>query len=459
MTARARSVAYAALLDVELKEKYSNIALQQRFRQSQLDERDKALCTEIVYGTLQAERSLDAVIAPLTTRGLASLDAKVLCLLRMSVYQLAFLDRVPSYAVVDDAVQLCKAQSARAAGFVNGVLRAYTRDNRPFEVKLKEQSQSLNLISQVGVELAYPDWFVERMLAQFGRARAEAILKSGNERSTMSVRVNESRVTRAEMWDTLTPEFRAEAALSEVSPLGIRMYRGVDIEQWGAYQAGLVTVQDEASMLVAPLTRPARSQRILDMCAGMGTKTTQILEQAQHPLQVTAVDIHQHKLQSLRTAVTRLCLEKPETVLADARSLAMRPAFHAAYDAVLLDAPCSGSGVLRRRPEIRWRRQPADVESLVELQVELLKTALALTRPGGVVVYATCSLLEAENEGVIRSVVEATNRDCDVELDIIADELPPAVAAQCVTTDHGVYLTPELFGTDGFFMARIRKRD
>ncbi|KPV45347.1 16S rRNA (cytosine(967)-C(5))-methyltransferase RsmB [Alicyclobacillus ferrooxydans] len=488
MTAVARASAFRILCDITEHGKYSNVALLQHYRKTALDERDKALCTEIVYGTLQYQKSIDALLEPLCKRGLAGIEERVLVILRMSVYQLGYLSRVPQYAVLSDAVDICKGEVRKAAGFVNGVLRSFTRDKRSVADKLKERAgQQSDFVGQTAMVYSYPEWFVRALFEQFGEERTVAILEAGNERSQVALRVNATKLTRDAFIENSSNGSEDAPRASVVSPVGVRLSKGLDVERWDAYQTGLVTVQDEASMLIAPLLGLEGDEKVLDLCAGLGTKTTQLLELQGGTGHVTAVDIHFHKLELLRQSAQRLGLTGVKTVVADARSFRTNSRYRNAFDAVLLDAPCSGMGVLRRRPEIRWRRTFEESRSLSALQEELLEAALAAVRPGGVVVYSTCTLLKNENEDVVRAVV-ARHGDTVMYEDVTA-WLPEGVstrlkladtqaateqaalengaaekastekAAAPLRTDIGVTITPELFDTDGFYMARLRKRD
>jgi 16S rRNA (cytosine967-C5)-methyltransferase len=453
MTAEARRLAFQALQDVALKNRYANLALQSVLANESLDPRDKALCTEIVYGTIQRQRSLDALLQPLMSRSLADLDPAVLTILRMTAYQLAYLDKVPAYAAIHDAVELTKQTARKAAGFVNGVLRSFARDGRPAADRLLELvCGETNLADRIGVQYSYPTWIVEAWLRAFGEAKTIALAKACNAPAGFSVRVNPLKTSRQEVLAALNSEYGDVATPSELSEVGIRFHRGIDTHSWSALERGEVTIQDEGAMLVAPLLHPQPGQRILDMCAGVGTKTTHIAELQGDAGTIVACDIYPHKLRSLRSALERRGMSSISALLADARSLAERSDFLGAFDAVLLDAPCTGLGVLRHRPDIRWKRTPEDVASLASLQRELLGVAVKLVRTGGLIVYCTCTLLNEENQDVVLSVVRESAGA--VELEDVSAELPPGVVP---AQGAGCLLTPDVYGTDGFFMARLRK--
>lgn len=452
----SRQLAYEVLTKVEQSGAFANLSLQQALRQTRLDVRDKALATEIIYGTVQRRRSLDELLQPYSKRKLTALDAPVLTLLRMTAYQLAFLDKVPPYAAINDAVELCKRAHPYSAGFVNGVLRAFNREQTEPQKRLEEIArQASSWADSLGILYSFPTWIVELLGRAYGEARAEKILKVSNDRSHLSVRVNCMRANREDVLALLSDELRQGAEWSKVSPDGLRFTRGFDVESWDAYQTGMVTVQDEAAMLIPPLLVPDGNRVILDMCAAPGTKTTQIAELQGDAGEITAVDLYPHKLELLQKAVKRLKLTSIETRSQDARDLAKEQSLYGKYDAILLDAPCTGLGVLRHRPDIRWKRQPKDIVSLQQLQKELLTTAANLVRPGGVIVYSTCTLTKEENEEVVEEVLK--NESLGLVWDDLRPQLPVELRSQVANHHGGLLITPEMFNTDGFYMARLKK--
>lgn len=452
----ARQFAYQVLSKIEHGGAFTNLVLQQALRGNRLDARDKALATEVIYGTLQRRRSLDVLLQPHSKRRLEALDAPVLTLLRMTAYQLSFLDKVPPYAAINDAVELCKGNHAHSAGYVNGVLRAFNRDGRPAQERLAEYaSKAWSWADRMGILYSFPTWLVEELARDYGQSRTEDMLRSFNDRSYLSVRVNLNAAQPGEVLETLPEEVRSKAELSRISPAGLRFERGFDVESWDAFRTGLVTVQDEAAMLVAPLLEPDKHRVILDMCAAPGTKTTHLAEMQHDKGQVTAVDLHPHKLELLHHAALRLHLESIQTRAGDARELDLDPSQYERYDAVLLDAPCTGLGVLRHRPDIRWKRKPEDIRSLRTLQVELLRTAAKLVKPGGVIVYSTCTLTREENESVVQEVV--ADASSGLQWDDLRAQLPEPMQVLVSERQGGLLITPEMFGTDGFYMARLRK--
>jgi len=450
----ARRAAFDVLVQVQRRESYVNLALQNHLRSSHLEPRDKALCAEIVYGTVQRQRTLDTLISLHCRRPLEALEPEILVILRMSVYQLEFLDKVPAYAVLDEGVNLAKAHKRQAGGFVNGVLRNYLRDGRPWPAKLEKIPFS-SAEDRLGVELSYPTWLVRRLTGTYGAQRARRIMEASNEHSLLTVRVNSRIAQRADVLQRIHNAYGAIAEPTSLNPDGIRLYKGLDVEQWDLYQTGAVTVQDEGAMVIAPLFQTSgvsHRGQLLDMCAAPGGKATHLAELFPQA-QVFAADLYAHKIELIQQTVNRLHLENVQTMTVDSRLLPQLPQYQAAFDAVLLDAPCSGLGVLRHRPDIRWRRQPEDVAQLHRLQVQLLSAAVEVTTPGGVVVYSTCTLLPEENSQVVAEVLDKYGPSLSV--DALDEDL--AFARDCrLDGDLGITLTPELYHTDGFFMTRLR---
>ncbi|MFD1677272.1 16S rRNA (cytosine(967)-C(5))-methyltransferase RsmB [Alicyclobacillus fodiniaquatilis] len=453
MKQTARTVAFQTLKRVYEDDAYTNVTLQHALSTSQLAPRDKGLCTELVYGTVRRQLTLDVLLEPHVKRRLQALDVAVLTLLRMSVYQLAYLTRVPAYAVIDEAVNLAKVVARRASGFVNGVLRSYLRDQLTLDERLYRWQTKTHPdeCQNLSIRHSYPGWMVQRLLSTYGSARTEAILAAGNEPLPLTLRVNPLRMNPADAAAALEAVIGQDAVEpGQLSPQALRTKAAVDVEKLPLYSSGALTLQDEGAMLIAPLLQAKPGMRILDMCAAPGGKTTHIAELQQDQGEIDAYDVYLQKVRNIQAACQRLGLQSVSARLGDAREIAAEDQL---YDAVLVDAPCSGLGVMRRRPDLRYRRKEADIASLVQLQQELLLTACKVVRPGGVVVYATCTLLPEENQQVVQYVLQQLQGK--VTLDDIKHELPPMLHTEI---DKGLLLTPERFGTDGFYMARLRKQ-
>lgn len=446
----ARSVAFDVLTRICRDGAYTNVALQNALTKSALDPRDKGLCTEIVYGTVRRQLSIDAMIQPFSKRKLRELHSDVLTALRMTVYQLAFLERIPAYAAIDEAVELVKQRVAPARGFVNAVLRNYERlsvtvDER---IEMAIEAQKLKGAAASSIRLGYPTWMVKRLFAAYGQDRAIDMLLAGNEPAPVTVRVNKLRMSVEEMQQRLLEDGASGVERGKLSPVALRIDGRMDVESNVSYQEGCITIQDEGAMLVAPLIDAEPGMKILDMCSAPGGKAAHIAELQNDNGEIDAYDVYLQKVKTIQQTAQRLGLSSIRARLGDARTIPQVEQ----YDAVLLDAPCSGLGVMRRRPDIRHRRRESDVRVLSDLQRQLLRTACGCVRRGGVIVYSTCTLLPEENEQVIADVA---SEFCSVmRVEDISSELPNHVIKM---QGGGFLLAPDESGNDGFFMARLRK--
>ncbi|GAB7053903.1 MULTISPECIES: 16S rRNA (cytosine(967)-C(5))-methyltransferase RsmB [unclassified Paenibacillus] len=443
----AREAALDVLLRIEQDRSYSNLLLNRTLQQYQLDRPDAGLATEIVYGTIQRQGTIDYFLEKFVKGGLAKLQPWVRSLLRLSFYQLYYLDRIPEHAVVNEAVQLAKRRGHQGiSGMVNGVLRNVLR--RKAELVLPD---GLPDDQRIALATSHPEWMVRRWIRQFGKEAAERICEANNRPPRVSIRVNRLRLAPAELAERLR-QGGLEAEPSDVAPAGVVVRGGGNMALTREYAEGLFTIQDESSMLVAEWVDPQPGERVLDCCAAPGGKTTHLAEKMQDCGEIIACDVHEHKEQLIREQAERLGLRSIRTVRADARSLAGQfPA--GSFDRILLDAPCSGLGVIRRKPDMKWSRQESELESVCEVQQELLDSIHSLLKPGGVLVYSTCTVEKAENEDMVRAFLE---RHPEFEPDA-----PPSGQTGRLSLPAGqafVQIMPYDFGSDGFFIARLRKR-
>jgi len=440
-----RRLAWRVLVAVE-DGAYADAELATRAARVRLDPRDRALATRLVYGTLAWQGYLDHAITSLG-KAPARLDAPVRALLRMALFQLAKLSRVPDFAAVDTAVELSKEfRGGATSGLVNAILRTFLRRNRDVPLPAEDDDP----IGRSSIELSHPRWLVERWIEELGHEEARALLAADNEAAPTVLRVNQSRTDR----DALLRRLAAagvDAVPTRYSPHGVCLRSASDPVALTGYAEGLFTLQGEASQLVGHLLAASPSSRVLDACAAPGGKSTQIAEQLAGSGVVVAVDRNRFGLEYLRANTRRLALERVVILQADARALPIAGVH--AFDAALVDAPCSGLGTLRQHPEIRWRRSPEQLAGLIGLQDGLLAAAAARVRPGGSLVYATCTLLSCENEQVVERFL-ATHRN--FALDPAGPHLP--VEARELVDPRGYLRTwPHRHGLDGFFAARLKR--
>jgi 16S rRNA (cytosine967-C5)-methyltransferase len=420
-----RAVARDVLLRVE-DGAYSNLVLPETLRRTGLSARDRAFVTDLVYGTLRARRRLDDRLATHLRRRLDDLDPPVRAALRLGAYQLEA--GVAPHAAVGETVAVTPA---RARGFVNGVLRSLAASGPPWPTA-----------PTPAVALSYPDWIVERLSTDLGADNARATLETQNEVPTLTLRPNPLRIESGTLADELAST-GATVVRGRLVPDALRVRGAGDTAVLASVRDGRATPQDEASQAVVALLDAHPGDRVLEVAAAPGGKATALGERVGDGL-VVAVDLHPGRLRLVGDAARRLDLPAVRPVLADGRRLPVPPV---RMDRVLVDAPCSGLGVLRRRPEARWRVGEPSTE-LVDLQVALVLAAATTVRPGGRLVYSVCTLTAAETTGVATRVLDALGDDFAV-LDPPPEPWRP--------WGPGALLLPQDAGTDGMFVLVLRR--
>ena len=482
----ARLVAARVLDRVESARAYADLALHGALRDERLTSRDRAFATELVFGTLRWRGRLDYALATCTDRPLSELEPAILTLLRLGAYQLFFCDSVPPRAAVDESVRCAHAMGwARAAGLINAVLRQLARrqsasearseaessepsevtgasearsEPQASEVKREERGRAATGVSWPSLEreplahlvhaLSIPEWIARRWLEALGPAEAAALARASNETPPLSARVNTLVTTRELLLAELATRWPS-VKLAVHAPFALSLGHGVDPGSDPAFREGRFTVQDEASQLVVALLDPQPGERVLDLCAAPGSKTTAIAERVGAKGLVVACDRNQRRLDLVGRAARRLGLENIHLMHVDgSQPLEDLPA--APYARVLVDAPCSGLGTLRRNPDARWRVQPEDSVELAALQRALLTNAARELMPGGTLVYSTCTLLPEENEAVIAAFLAK-----HADFSLLARAAIPAPLRPFVEADGFMRTWPQRHGTDGFFAASL----
>ncbi len=444
--ASVRRLACEILLKVDTRKSYADILLDQALKTQSLSERDRSLLTELVYGTLRWRGKIDAQLSRHLRRPLEQTDGGLRNLLRLTCYQLVFLDRIPDYAAVNEAVALAKTRGAKAAGFVNGVLRSFLR-----QTNRNIASTSENLSPEaLAIEYSHPPWLVQRWSEEFGVASAQELMRANNERSPLVLRVNPLQCTREELLQRLAAA-GIDATVGNCSPQAISVQSAGAVENLPGFSAGLFQVQGEASQLVAFLLSPLPGERILDACAAPGGKSAHIAELMNDQGELVAIDKSAPGIERIRQNISRLGLKSLRLVRADIGE--KLPSLTAgSFDRILVDAPCSGLGTLRSHPEIKWQRNESDIQRLSRLQAKILRRVVAYLKPGGVLVYATCTLSRAENEQNIEFFLA---EHPEFELQEAARYLP--IQASRMVRDKFYQALPQRDHTDGFFAARMRK--
>lgn len=445
--ASPRELAMHVLTQVEQEGAYSNLLLNTALQKAALSKSDAGLATELIYGTISRLNTLDYFLDKYVNKGTRKLQPWVRALLRLSLYQIIYLDRIPDHAVVSEAVNLAKRRGHQGiSGMVNGVLRNILRQKESLAIPA-----DLPAAKRISLQHSHPEWLVERWISQYGPETAEAICAANNEPPAVSVRVNTTMISREELLKEM--EGRGlQAAPSTLSPYGIVVKGAGNMALTDWYREGMISIQDESSMLVAEAVGPEPGMRVLDCCAAPGGKSAHMGELMKDQGSIVANDIHSHKGKLIADQAARLGLDCIRTVTGDALELPSR--FEpASFDRILLDAPCSGLGVIRRKPDLKWGKTEEDIREIAALQSKLLDSVSALLRPGGVLVYSTCTIEPQENEGVVTSFV---NRHPEFELDETGSL--SRLKDNALVRGGGIQILPQHYHSDGFYIARLRRR-
>ena len=381
-----REAALQALLQIWEEGAYTAIALNRVLRQAKLEDADRRFATELVNGAVKARGTLDFILGRMVSRPLRKLEPAVYCILHLGLYQIFYLDRIPVSAACNESVNLAKKFSHRGTDkFVNGVLRSTLRQKELlWEIIQKD----------VSLRLCHPQWLVQRWQKQFGTVETEALCRWDNEPASLCLRVNPLMTTRDSFLQDLR-EMGCEAEVSFWCPDGILITKSPGLPALLQTFPHSFYVQDESSMLPAMLLQPKAGEEILDMCAAPGGKTTHMAALMENKGRITACDIYPHKLKLIDENAKRLKLDNIKTELQDGTVL--REEWIESFDRVLVDAPCSGLGVLRRRAEARWTKTEKGLQEFSALQQVILANASRYVKPGGVLMYSTCTLEEQEN--------------------------------------------------------------
>ncbi len=449
MIAPARTAAYAALREVNAGRLDLPAALA-RVRPALQDERDRSLATDLVTGTLRWQGQLDHLIIEFAKRPLGKLDFDVLQILRLGVYQLVHLDRVPAAAAVNDAVAMTRrARKTSAAGLVNAVLRGISRNTHRLPIPARPPGG--DALSYLEVALSHPRWLAQRWLDRYGFDAAERWELFNNAPAPITIRVNRLKTTVDELVASLAAHgVKVEPA--RYAPDGLVVTSGNPLRTPLA-GSGVFFLQDEASQLVSLLGAPDPGMRVLDTCASPGGKTTAMAAMAGDGADIFAADVRSARIELLNETVSASGSNRIRVIQAD---LEAGLPFTSAFDVVFLDAPCSGLGIVRRDPEIRWRRTEPELRSLAGAQLRMIRNAADVVGPRGRLIYATCSSEPEENEGVIGEFLSANERfrlvDLRAEQPVYFQAIEPVLdSAGCLRTQ------PDTHGLEAFFGAVMRR--
>ncbi len=424
-----RKTAYHTLLDMETKKAYSNLALNHHILINKPD--DPAFVRELVYGVLENKMLLDHYLDQLIPKGVKSTRHQDLTILRMGLYQISFMDAVPEYAAVNECVALAKRYARGRSGFVNGVLRGYIKNKDSLELPDKSE----DLVEYLSVRYSYAPWIVQLWLDAYEDAEfVESLLAAGNEAPDLTLRLNWLKVMKKDLIPALE-ERGCEVTEGRYSANALHV-KGRGILESDLYKNGLFSVQDEASQLVASVLAPEQGDTVIDVCAAPGGKTMAIAERMNNRGRIIAQDIYKRKIALIEREAARLGIRIVETRTWD--STRVDSSLLGKADRVLVDAPCSGLGVVRRKPEIKYKAFNQEMAMLPQKQQAILQAASKYVNAGGVLVYSTCTINPHENEEIVSSFLRSHPN---------------------FMVEETKQLLPHINGTDGFFICRMRKSD
>lgn len=435
---KARHIALQVLVQVE-EGAYADRVLKPALKAVPLDIRDRRLVTEVVNGVLRMRGHLDWVLNRFVKGGIEKQIPLIRNALRLGAYQILFLDTIPDAVAVNETVEMAKSlEHQRATSFLNAVLRKVVQRDFTYPDKISEP------IPFLSVYYSHPPWLVKRWVEQFGMKDTEDLCRANNRAPDVTVRVNLLKTSLQDAKAYLTErgvETRPGSMLKEY----LHLQKGGDVRTDEIFGEGWFMAQDESAGLAALLLDPGPGERVLDLCSAPGGKTTHMAQLMGNRGEIMAVDINADRLTLVQENCSRLGIGIVETIQADGRSFIAEP-----FDRILVDAPCSGTGVLARRVDARWRRTARQIRDLREMQLGLLDHAVDLLKGDGILVYSTCSIEEAENEDVLRTILQRREA-------LVVEDARPFMPAEVVGPGGCVRTFPHRQGVDGSFAVRLRK--
>jgi 16S rRNA (cytosine967-C5)-methyltransferase len=440
-----RETVLELLETIEKNQSYSNLLLHHAIEKNNLPTKDIGLLTELTYGTLQRKMTLDFYLKGFLKKA-NKIEPWVKNLLRLTLYQMVYLDKIPDRAAIFEAVEIAKKRGHKGiASMVNGVLRSIQREGLPSLSVIEDATERL------AIETSHPHWLIKRWIKQFGYEKTKEMGEINLTAPLQTARVNTTKITREECAKRLLEEgFQLE--LSLIIPEAIRALKG-NLASSAAFKEGLLTIQDESSMLVAYALGAEKNEMVLDACAAPGGKSTHIAEKMNNSGQLISLDLHEHKVKLINDNARRLALHNIQTRAMDSRH-ASEHFPPESFDRVLLDAPCSGLGVMRRKPDMKYTKKEQDLFQLSNIQQNLLESVSNLVKEGGVLVYSTCTVDHEENEN---TVADFLKQHPDFEGDTsFKDRMPEAVRP--LINGFDLQILPQDFGSDGFYIACLRKK-
>lgn len=440
-----REVAAEAMMQIMAEGAYNTVALRRLLRQNgAMQKQEKAFVTEIVNGTLRNIAYIDYVIGQFSNTKIQKIKPWLLAVLRTAVYQILFLT-VPDNAACNEAVKLANERGYKGlSGFVNGLLRTIAREKQNITLPEKNTAEYLHIV------YSHPLWLVKMWIAYYGYAQTEALCKANNISPDVTIRINTTQTNQTALQEMLEKE-QISVQKGVLCENALHLTKTADLTKSMSFQNGLFHVQDESSQLAVAVLAPKPEQKILDICAAPGGKSFTIAQMMENKGEVVARDIYAHKVDLIAEGAKRLGLSIVHTEVHDATVFVEKD--KEAFDAVLADVPCSCLGLLRKKPDIRLKKDGSEIDNLIPIQRKILEQAAMYVKTGGVLLYSTCTLSKKENEKNVEWFLQN-------HPEYTLEDMTPYLPKQMADMGKQGYLTvfPHIHHTDGFFIARLKKK-
>lgn len=439
-----RKLALEALYKIDKEEAYSNIVLDELLNKNRnvLSNKDINFISELVYGVTTWKLTLDTIIQKYSKIKIKKISPWVINILRIGAYQIVFLDKVPKSAAVNESVNLCKKYGGKSVGFVNAILRKVEKSDYLglFEIK--------NEIEKISKTTSMPEWIVRELNKEFDPEKVNEICENSNLKPKITIRINNLKITKNELKKSLqSKEIEVEDGIIEDF---LYLKNVKNITNLDEYKKGLFTMQDESAGLTALVLNPKEGESILDCCSAPGGKTTYIAELMNNNGNIKAWDLYKHRLDKVQENSKRLGIDIIKTEENDATVL--KEEYIEKFDKILIDAPCLGLGVIKRKPDIKWQRKFEDVEEISKIQEKILNTCSEYLKKGGILVYSTCSIVKSENDKIVEKFLKIENFELEEINNINIENLENKI------TKKGIIKLYPSENMDGFFISKLIKK-
>ncbi|NBI06884.1 16S rRNA (cytosine(967)-C(5))-methyltransferase RsmB [Senegalia massiliensis] len=444
MKNNARKIAIEILELIENEKAYSNIEINKKVKLLE-DIREQNFVRELVYGVLENKLYIDNIISQFSNTKINKIDNIILQILRTGVYQIYFMKNIPESAVCNEAVKIAKNKNKkRLSGFVNGILRNISRNkNKEFL-----PDKSTKLVDYLSIKYSHPKWMVKHFIDDYNEDFTEKLLSFNNEKPPLIIRVNRLKIDRESLMNKFM-DYNIKTERTKYSKDGLVVHKPKNITGLEEFKKGFFTIQDESSQLVAQIMNPKEGSNVIDVCSAPGGKSTHIAELMNNKGSILSRDIFEHKLNLIEQNSKRLGIDIINTENFDA--LKFDKKIQDSMDYCLVDAPCSGLGLLRRKPDIRWNKSKEDIEDLSNIQLNILEIASKYLKKGGILIYSTCTISKKEN-------IEVVNKFLKNNINYKLEKIDNLYFEDKSKLEEGhITLLPNIHGTDGFFIAKIKR--